>query len=261
MFKRFWPAIWLSVVALALVTGTTFNAKVWADDDFPREKLCLSALRLEGTPGPMFYVGAALGASPTGYWVPGDSHARSLVVSSATTCSHNGAVLDSLQAKIASGYLPMADMMTVAVAVKNSDGTYSQLASAPLGALVQGPILLRDQSGNKLVLPKGGARTLQFTVNFDRSADNSFQGKSLVVDFIVNGVQYSCGSTDDEHESATGALHENEPEGEHGCPEGDTTCVSRDDSLHSDATLLRTSESDDEHGCTDSSVATPALPA
>ncbi len=206
-----------SLTVAGLFAGTTFalfsaSAKT-ATDTFTASQLCLTGQRDLGepVPGPMFYVTAQQGATPsgqlgtfpTGVWAPGDLVARELNITNAcATGSSMNAWLTSAWATVSTGTMPssLADQLVVQIlAPQPTDPTnYVLVAQGPLDEFLAGPVAMRfpftytGPSGatvNQVSLVKGGTMDLEFRVAFNHAAGNTYQGKTEVVDFHVMGVQ------------------------------------------------------------------------
>jgi predicted ribosomally synthesized peptide with SipW-like signal peptide len=195
-----------AVLVVALGVGTTlaiFSDTASSTNNFTAGTLCITADRNDGdpVPGPMFYVTPAQGTTPpplnlpgtlpTGVWAPGDTHTRTLTVTNPTSCSTMGAWLTSIEATMhPGGYLPMANKLWVEV--------YTPQGAAPgdvkvgegwLSTFLSGPVAIAYPDTTQIPLNLSSNRHMKFKVNFDLSADNSYQGQTLVVDFKVNSVQ------------------------------------------------------------------------
>lgn len=202
MKKTFWLAFAAVLATSALAAGGTlalFSASRSTSADYTAGKLCLTSERNDGdpVPGPMFYVTAAQGSTPsgqpgtypTGEWAPGDMHQRTLTVFNPLSCSTMDAWVDTVQASIhAGGYTPMADKLWVEV-LTPQNGIEKKVAEGWLSQFVSGPIQVLYPDGSRVPLNLSSNRHMKFKVSFDLLADNSYQGKTLVVDFTVNGVQ------------------------------------------------------------------------
>lgn len=198
--------LWLIIAAVAAASAVGFGATLALFSDstsstntFTAGTLCLDSERDDGdtVPGPMFYVTATQGQTPagdpgiypTGVWAPGDEHTRTLTVYNGKSCPSMNAWLTSVQAAPhAGGYLPMADKLWVelytpqlGVDVKIGEGWMSDFFAAPVPVAYPG--------GAKVPLFKSSNRHMKFKVKFDLTADNSYQDKTLIVDFTVNAVQ------------------------------------------------------------------------
>lgn len=190
------------LLAAALGIGTTlalFSDTAASTNDFTAGSLCITAERNDGdpVPGPMFYVTAAQGQTPggipgtlpTGVWAPGDSHTRTLTVYNPTSCSTMGAYLTTVQAAMhAGGYAPMADKLWVEIWTPQA-GTKVKVAEGWLSTFMAGPVPVIYPDSSKIPVHLSANRHMEFRVNFDLSADNSYQGKTLVVDFTVDAEQ------------------------------------------------------------------------
>lgn len=141
-----------------LFVGTTFAlfsaAANTATDNFTAAQLCLSAQLDSGEPipGPMFYVTAqegatpsgALGTLPTGLWAPGDIHARELnVTNSCPTGPSMNAWLTSVWATVSPGTMPstLADQLAVQVLAPQPGNptNFEPVAQGPLNEFLSGP--------------------------------------------------------------------------------------------------------------------------
>lgn len=205
MKKKLLLASSAAVLAIALGVGTTlaiFSATATSNNTFTAGTLCITAERNDGdpVPGPMFYVTPAQGATPpplnlpgtlpTGLWAPGDSHTRTLTVYNPTSCSTMSAWLTSIEASMhPGGYLPMADKLYVEVFTPQGGGPDVKIGEGWLSMFLAGPVSIQYPGGAKIPVFLSANRHVKFKVSFDLSADNSYQGKTLVVDFKVNSVQ------------------------------------------------------------------------
>lgn len=202
MKKKLWLAMGSVLTAATVGLGGTlalFSDAAPSSVDFVAGRLCIDAQRNDGEaiPGPMFYVtpsqgespGGVPGQYPTGLWAPGDSHQRTLTVSNPTSCSSMHAWLDTLQASLQPGSDAMlADKLYVTVTTPQL-GTEVTVAEGWLSDFLTGPVLLRYPDGSRVPLYLTSNRHMKFHVNFDVTADNSYQGTNLVVDFTVNAEQ------------------------------------------------------------------------
>lgn len=202
MKTKLWLAMGSALVAAAVGLGGTlalFSDTADADLEFMAGRLCLDAQRNDGesVPGPMFYVtpeqgetpGGVPGLFPTGLWAPGDSPQRTLTVSNPTSCSSLNAWLDTVQASLQPGSDAMlADKLWVEITTPQV-GTEIKVAEGWLSDFLAGPVELRYPGGGRIPLNLGSNRHVKFRVTFDITADNSYQGTNLVVDFTVNAVQ------------------------------------------------------------------------
>jgi hypothetical protein len=199
--------VWLSLAAVAATVavgvGTTlalFSAGVSQGTTLTAGTLCLGSDRNDGDriPGPMFYVTPSQGATPgglpgifpTGVWAPGDEHTRTLTVYNPGTCGTGmDAWLTSVEATMRpGGYAPMADKLWVEVWTPMS-GSEVKVAEGRLSDFMAGAVPLAYPGGGKVPLYLSSNRHMKFKVKFDLGADNSYQDKSLVIDFAVNAVQ------------------------------------------------------------------------
>lgn len=202
MKNKLWLAMGSGVLATTIGVGATL-ALFWdtkqTSQNFVGGRLCIDAHRNDGEaiPGPMFYITAAQGATtngtpgsyPTGLWAPGDSNQRTLTVANPPSCSSMHAWLDSVQASLQpGGYTDMASKLYVEVTTPQV-GTDVKVAEGWLTDFLSAPVLLRYPGGGRVPLYLSANRHVKFRVLFDLSADNSFQGKELVVDFTVHAVQ------------------------------------------------------------------------
>jgi len=205
MRKKMFLAVAALVASLAVGVGTTlalFSDSVTGDNDLLAGKLCLSSDRNDGepVPGPMFYVTAAQGATsappfmdgqlPTGYWSPGDLHERTLTVFNPLTCSSLHAWLTKVSATLKPGSDPMmADKLWVEVWTPSGPGPDVKVAEGWMSQFLAGPVPMTYPGGVKIPVFLTGNRHMKFKVNFDLSADNSYQDRTLIVDFTVYGEQ------------------------------------------------------------------------
>jgi predicted ribosomally synthesized peptide with SipW-like signal peptide len=193
-----------AILAVALGVGTTlalFSDTTASTNTFTAGTLCLTSERNDGdtVPGPMFYITPAQGATPpplnlpgtlpTGLWAPGDEHTRTLTVFNPTSCSSMNAWLTSVQATMhPGGYLPMANKLWVEVYTPQV-GPEVKVGEGWLSDFFAGPVPIKYPDNSKIPLNLTSNRHMKFKVKFSLDADNSYQGKTLVVDFMVNAVQ------------------------------------------------------------------------
>jgi predicted ribosomally synthesized peptide with SipW-like signal peptide len=182
----------VSVIVLGTLGGTfaLFSANASSNNIFTSGTLTLTSYRDQGDtiPGPMFYTTPAEGSTgtqdgllPTGYWAPGDTNHRVLIVKDTGSLD---AWLTSVGASLDSGSMHLANALTYKVTT-DAAGT-SIIASGNLGALIAGPDATFTPKVSALVnIPK----QLHFWVTLPLSADNSYQGETLRVTFHVNAVQ------------------------------------------------------------------------
>lgn len=205
MFKsKFYLALAMVILMSLLATGGTmalFSASTSLQDTeiMTAARLNLTSERDQGdrVPGPMFYVTGAQGATPaglegiypTGVWAPGDFHVRTLTVYNPSTSSSLDAWLDSAQASVRSGNAAMADKLWVEISSPDTNNVYQKVAEGWLAQFLASPVNMRFPGGGQVPCYLTGNRQLQFKVTFDRSADDTLQDQTLVVDFSVNGVQ------------------------------------------------------------------------
>ncbi len=132
------------------------------------------AAELTGWQAPMFYTSSVGGDRPTGYWAPGDTWERSLVIRNVDT---NYALrLSGIKADL-SGQLALAQWYSVVV--RDSAGrTVFQGALAEMGARLH--VLTQD-----LVLTPGQRETFTFTVHLDINTDQRLQGTTVVANLLV----------------------------------------------------------------------------
>jgi predicted ribosomally synthesized peptide with SipW-like signal peptide len=202
MKKNLWLAMGTGLLATVVGIGSTlalFSDTEGEDVTWTAGRLCLNVNRNDGDPipGPMFYITPAQGATPggvpgtfpTGLWAPGDTHQRTMTVENPASCSSMNAWLDSVRATMhPGGYAPMADKLLVTITTPKS-GVETTVAQAPLSAFLAGPVPLQYPDGSKVPLYLTSNRHLKFNVHFDIGADNSYQDKTLVVDFAVHATQ------------------------------------------------------------------------
>lgn len=205
----------LGVMALGITAGTfaLFSASSPASNNqFTAGTLSLDSVRDQGdtVPGPMFYTTPAEGQTPsgdpglfpTGYWAPGDSKLRVLIVRNTGSLD---AWLTSVGADYVSGSMHLANKLRYCIATtpivptepKNAqpqcpstNGPFPQfVAVGDLGSLIaadhpfdHGNIGL---NAGPLVAPK----RFYFYVSLPLDADNSYQGEDLKVNFLINAVQ------------------------------------------------------------------------
>lgn len=182
---------------LALLTSSTNSP----DAEYSSSALVIASDRDDGDtfPGPMFYVTAAQGqtpsgvdgAYPTGLWAPGDTNERTLIIKNYTA---NGSTMDawleSVQASLQAGsYSPLADKLNVVVSSRDFQGIKRVVARGTLSQFMNGPVALAFPNGSRVPSNLNSDRYLFFEVTFDPSADNTYQDKSLVADFSVTAMQ------------------------------------------------------------------------
>lgn len=206
MKRKLWLALSAVVATAAVGVGTSFalfSASVHGTQDFTSGTLCLTSERDDGdtVPGPMFYVTAAQGqtpsgvdgAYPTGVWAPGDVRTRTLTIYNPASCSSMGAWLTTVQASVhPGGYLPMANKLYVELWTPHFTGGGNVLEKVGEGYLtdfLSGAVPIHYSDGSKIPMQLTSNRHMEFRVRFDRDADNSYQDKTLVVDFTVNAEQ------------------------------------------------------------------------
>lgn len=207
MKKKLWMAVG-STAAIAAVSigGTLALFSDTAEDgiDMVAGTLCIDAQRNDGeaVPGPMFYITAAQGATPTGQpgqyptgvWAPGDTVNRTMTVANPTSCSSMDAWLTSVEADLTAGmadqYEAMADVMWVEV-TSPWNGSDVKVGEGTLRQFLDGEVPIAYPDGSKIPVVLTGNRHMEFNVTMDLDADNSYQDKTLVVDFIVNAEQQS----------------------------------------------------------------------
>lgn len=202
MKKRLWLA--LSVLSIMAVgVGTTFaifSASVSTNSTFTAGSLCITSERNDGdpVPGPMFYVTSAQGQTPlgipgtlpTGVWAPGDTHVRTLTIYNPISCSTMNAWIDTVQASMhPGGYLPMADKLWVELFTPQAGGPDVKIGEGWMSQFLAGPVPVSYPGGGRIPLFLSSNRHMKFRVHFDIGADNSYQDKTLVIDFTVNGSQ------------------------------------------------------------------------
>ncbi len=206
MNKKIWLTLSAAATAVTVGVGGTFalfSDSKTSTNTLTAGTLCLTSERNDGdtVPGPMFYITPAQGATPpplslpgtlpTGPWAPGDIHTRTLTVFNPTSCSSMNAWLTSVEASMhPGGYLPMANKLWVEVLTPQGAAPGDvKVAEGWLSTFLSGPVALQYPDSTKVPLYLTSNRHLKFKVRFDLSADNSYQGKDLVVDFKVSGVQ------------------------------------------------------------------------
>jgi len=194
-----------AVLAVALGVGTTlalFSDSTSSTNNFTAGTLCITSERNDGdpVPGPMFYVTPAQGATPppvsvpgtlpTGLWAPGDEHTRTLTVHNPNSCSTMSAWLTTIEASMhPGGYLPMANKLWVEIWTPQGGGPDVKVGEGWLSTFLAGPVPILYPDTTQIPLFLSSNRHMKFKVRFDISADNSYQGQSLVIDFKVNSVQ------------------------------------------------------------------------
>ncbi|HYF91401.1 MAG TPA: hypothetical protein VD969_04065 [Symbiobacteriaceae bacterium] len=150
-----------------------------------------------GWAGPMFYTTPSEGAAqsgpeglyPTGRWAPGDAVTRVLTVRN-IDCDDTFQ-LDQLQIQV-SGDVMLAPKLTLTVRNEEDQVLYDGFLS--------------DFDGNAVLplsqpvpLPRGRRADLTFSVSFDRSVGNSYQGRSLQADIHILASQVIHPLTIDVH--------------------------------------------------------------
>ena len=203
MRKTFWLVLAAVLVTISLAVGTTlalFTDSNYGAQSITSGTLCLTSDRDDGepVPGPMFYVttdqgqtpDGRLGTLPTGVWAPGDEVIRTLIVNNPKTCSTQDAWLDYATATLASPDSTLADTLQVEITT-SKPGVLGDfvVAKTSLRSFLNGPVPLRYADGTRVSMALTSVRFLHFSVTFDKSASYMYQGKSLVVDFQVGGVQ------------------------------------------------------------------------
>jgi len=202
MKKKFWLVTVAAMTAIALGMGGTmalFSDSATGQSDFIAGTLCIQAERNDGeaVPGPMFYVTPQQGETPlgipgqypTGLWAPGDEHQRTLTVSNPASCSSMNAWLESVEASLQAGSdADLADKLYVEITTPQL-GVEKKVAEGWLSDFLSGPVAMSYPDGSRIPLYLTSNRHLKFNVLFDITADNSFQGKELVVDFTVHAIQ------------------------------------------------------------------------
>lgn len=202
MKKKLWLMIGGGLMATLIGLGTTlalFSDMRHSYSIFTAGTLCIDAQRNDGEPipGPMFYVTAAQGATPggipgqnpTGLWAPGDFHQRTLTVSNPDSCSSMNAWLETVQASLQPGSdAILAEKLYVEVTTPQQ-GVEVKVAEGWLSDFLAGPKPLLYPDGTRVPLYLTSNRHMKFKVTFDLTANNDYQGKTLVVDFTVHAVQ------------------------------------------------------------------------
>ncbi|MBP2017183.1 putative ribosomally synthesized peptide with SipW-like signal peptide [Symbiobacterium terraclitae] len=197
-----------AAIAAVSAGGTLalFTDSKSASADFVAGTLCLDSERNDGdtVPGPMFYITAeqgrttsgAPGLLPTGVWAPGDSHTRTLTVYNGNRpeCKTSmDAWLTAVEARLTEGiadqYVALASQLNVVVKTPQGGGPDVVVAEAPLSDFLAGPVTILYPDGDKIPLAYPSNRHMKFEVAFDRDAGNEYQGKTLVVDFVVHAEQ------------------------------------------------------------------------
>jgi hypothetical protein len=87
------------------------------------------------------------------------------------------------------GYLPMANKLWVEIYTPQGGGPDVKVAEGWLSTFLAGPVAIQYPDTSKIPLYLSSNRHMKFKVHFDIGADNSYQDKTLVVDFKVNSVQ------------------------------------------------------------------------
>lgn len=210
MKKRLWMVMGAALAIMAVGVGTSFalftSQSPAQDNEFTTGEVCIEVNRNAGenVPGPMFYITPEQGQDPagndgwfpTGLWVPGDAHTRSMTVEQ---CPNGlAAILTSVQASLdVPGGEAMAERLYVKVTTPDAGGTQRVVAEGYLDEFLAGPVdmlfpvgSLVPASGDRRVhLAASGNRHLYFDVEFDLDADDSYENTDLVVTFTINAVQ------------------------------------------------------------------------
>lgn len=172
------------------VTYALFSASAVQEQIFSAGTVALYSYRDAGDTieGPMFYTTPDEGESdqgldgrkPTGFWAPGDSHRRVLIV---TNTGDLDVWLTGVGAELAAGSSRhMADKLTYKITL---DPAGSQvLAQGNLGELIDHPINFAQKVPMN-VRPVRVPRQLNFFLTLPLDADNSYQTETLRVDFKV----------------------------------------------------------------------------
>jgi hypothetical protein len=87
------------------------------------------------------------------------------------------------------GYLPMTDKLWVEIYTPQGGGPDVKVAEGWLSTFLAGPVPIKYPDNSKIPVFLSGNRHMKFKVHFDISADNSYQNKTVVVDFTVNSEQ------------------------------------------------------------------------
>lgn len=233
MNKKLLLSLGAVVATTAVAAGSTyalFSATKPASTPITAGHLCLDSVRdaFDTVPGPMFYMTAAQGAtpsqlgryptaevspnSPPGYipptpggWAPGDSVTRTLTVyNGRADCGGTSleAKLISISANWHAGsgsYDPLADKLQVTVLAQPASGGGGANVTVAQGSLRQ----FMQPGGVQVLYPAGGGHPLipawlggpqpnlqmQFQVNFDLDTPNAYQDKTAIVDFTVYAEQ------------------------------------------------------------------------
>lgn len=198
--------LWLSVgvavmMALGIAGGTLAlfsDATASQDSTYTAGTLSLNSWRDQGdtVPGPMFYTTPSEGATtggldgllPTGYWAPGDTHMRVLLV-------RNTGSLDAWLVGVGADMAPgssqyLAEKLTYKI---TTDGAGTNIvASGVLHDLITTDQLFPSKiAHNATTLPvhMRPPKPFYFFVTLPLDADNSYQNLTLRVDFTVHAEQ------------------------------------------------------------------------
>jgi predicted ribosomally synthesized peptide with SipW-like signal peptide len=187
------------VVVLGVSAGTLalFSATSGAaNNTFTSGTLSINSVRDQGdtVPGPMFYItpasgneGGGNGLYPTGYWAPGDTNMRVLVVKNTGSLD---AWMTGVRASMHAGSSRhLADKLQVKVTT-DSAGT-AVIASGTMGNFLDADQIFPSKLSLNAAHPPLPAisKPLYFWVTLPLDADNSYQNETLVVDFTVYAVQ------------------------------------------------------------------------
>ena len=200
--KRAWLIAAIVLLTATLATGATFALFTAATDTtqstITAGTLCLTSKRdnSDPVPGPMFYVTAAQGATPsgtpgrrpTGLWVPGDTHRSTLILDNPSSCSTMDGWLTDVGATLQSGDPTLADKLWVEVRTDlTSDDTV--VANGWLSEFLTEGITMAYQNGNKVPIVLDSTTFLHFTVSMPLDTNNDYEGLNLVVTFEVTAEQ------------------------------------------------------------------------
>ncbi len=216
---KFLLALVLVLTTAVFVGGGTyalFSASTeTSSNDLTAGRLVINSKRDNGDiiPGPMFYVTAAQGQTPsgqngtipTGIWAPGDHVRRTLIIENDRYYISDGTLvqgstldawLKSVRANLKSGDAALAKKLNVVISTDQEilngglkNNAEKIVAQGTLEQFLAGEIELKYPDNTKIPMYLPSVRNLHFDITFDRSADNTYQGKSLVVDFTVNTEQ------------------------------------------------------------------------
>ncbi|HDP69379.1 MAG TPA: hypothetical protein ENN38_01035 [Actinobacteria bacterium] len=195
MKNRILVSVLVVTTTLVLVGGATFalftDSASNTGNSFETGTVVITAERNlgEAIPGPMFYTTALQGAPPatgglypTGEYYPGQSFARYLNVKNEGTLNvylyQVGATVTDATPGDGVDDTVLAGGLNVRIEQALS-GTL--LYDGTLAALTAGPV----NTVNLLPIAVGGTQNLKYTVSMPIDAGDVYQGKSIIVEFVV----------------------------------------------------------------------------